>query len=390
MVNSPGSWRDPKNLLLLTFTLVACFVAGELLLRQLPLTDRLGFQQVPDVAERITDVGPRQPGRVRILGVGDSFTVFRDQQGRNYLRFAAAFANANGQAVDVVNLGEAGTGLDAYARNLLRFGDAVSPDTLVIGLYFGDDLVPHRGPTVRARFTSGDLLQPDEVSGSHALWSDVKDFFKQSVLISFVYRRLKVYVPALRSGHFDIALGYLAQRTGVPPDEVRRRLAKVDPEMIDLARADAINGWDLAHAICEPRYYADTYTLPEGSANREKLGERLDDLSFIIAQARRRGIEPAVVFLHPGIVVAERYREYYRKLGYVLPPLTRSEYLIIDAVAQHLDGLNVPYLDSLPLLRASNTDDYIPNDIHINSSGQEIVGRALFRLLEDRGLLGGN
>lgn len=358
------------------------------MLRQLPLTDRLGFQQVADVAERAEAAGPPRPGLVRVLGIGDSFTVFRDLQGKNYLRIAAALADPKGETVGVVNLAEAGVGLDAYARNLIRFADTLKPDVLVLGLYFGDDLLPHGRKSVRERYAEGNLLEPDNRPGEPGFIHGLKAVAKKSVLLNYVYRQAKVHIPALRSNYFDTALEYLAGQSQISVAEARSRLASVDPELVDLARADAINGWDLAFAICYPRLYIDTYTLPDESRSREKLGERLDDLSFIIEEARNRGIKPVVVFLHPGIVVAERYRNYFRKLGYVMPPMDRGRYKMIDAVSTHLDTLNVPYLDSLPLLRASNADDYIPNDIHLNSDGQAIVGQALFKLLEDEGLLG--
>lgn len=390
MTVSPSSWRDPKNLVLLAVVLAACIGAGEFILRQLPLTDRLGFQQVADVTERAAAAQPRQSGKVRILGIGDSFTVFRDLQGQNYLRIAATLAEAEGKQVDVVNLGEAGVGLDAYARNLLRFADAVDPDILVIGLYFGDDLLPHGRKSVRERYAEGNLLEPDNRPGESGFLHDLKAFAKNSILLNYVYRLAKVHIPALRSNYFDTALGYLAGQSQISVAEARSRLANVDPELVDLARADAINGWDLAFAICQPRLYFDTYTLPDGSKSRLKLGERLDDLSFIISEARSRGIKPVVVYLHPGIVVAERYRTYFQKLGYVMPPMDRGQYKIIGEVSALLDTLGVPYTDSLPLLRASTTNDYIPNDIHINSKGQSIVGEALFQLLDQSGLLGGS
>lgn len=390
MTVSPGSWRDPKNLLLLAVVLAACIGVGEFTLRQLPLTDRLGFQQVADVAERAAAAGPREPGQVRILGIGDSFTVFRDAQGKNYLRIAASLAADKGKTISVVNLGEAGVGLDAYARNLIRFADTVKPDVVVIGLYFGDDLLPHGRKSVRERYAEGNLLQPDIRPGETGILHDLKSIAKKSILLNYVYRQAKVYIPALRSNYFEIAFGYLAKQSGLTVAEARSRMAEVDPELVDLARADAINGWDLAFAICMPRLYLDTYTLPEDSKSRLKLDERLDDLSFIIAEARKSGIKPVVVYLHPGIVVAARYRTYFRKLGYAMPPMDVERYKIIDQVSAHLNALGVPHLDSLPLLRASTTDDYIPNDIHLNSKGQSIVGGALFQMLDQSGLLDGS
>jgi hypothetical protein len=93
----------------------------------------------------------------------------------------------------------------------------------------------------------------------------------------------KTYVPALRSRFFGQTIRHLQAKTGMDDAYVARRLSEADPTLVDAARADGINGWDLAFAIFDP----------------------------LIIAARAHNAKVAVVLLPPPVWVAERYWGYF-------------------------------------------------------------------------------
>ena len=69
---------DGRSVILLIFIVITCFFAGEFALRNMEVTDRLGFVRLPSAQDRSLIAGKVSPGQVRVVGIGDSFTVFRD------------------------------------------------------------------------------------------------------------------------------------------------------------------------------------------------------------------------------------------------------------------------------------------------------------------------
>ena len=324
---------------------------------------------------------------MRIVGLGDSFTVFRDGQGRNYLRYAESLARRAGFPARVVNLAQSGFGIADYFDVFESYGAALGADVAVFGLYLGNDIFPSDGPTLRVRYREERLRSTPTKAMEAGQWS-LRRLAKQSVLANYVYRRLKAYVPALHSGFFDEIVARLQREIGRDDIYVAQRLRRADPRLVDMARADIINGWDLAGAIFFPRRYLDLYEQTPGSPAVEATDGFLDDLDYLIAFCRQREIVPVMVLLHPGFVVAQRYRTYFERLDYLLPRLDTKPYAIEVRLHRFLDERAVIHLDSLAVLREANGEIYIPNDIHLNSVGQEAVGRALFRRLESQGLIG--
>ena len=91
---------------------------------------------VPSVSVRVAKTGVANPGTTRILVLGDSMTELRDKYGESYVRIAE-------QMLTQRRGGESSRGetdLPSYLSNLLRFGERLRPDLILIGLYLGNDL----------------------------------------------------------------------------------------------------------------------------------------------------------------------------------------------------------------------------------------------------------
>jgi lysophospholipase L1-like esterase len=367
------------ELALVAVSLTIGLLLMELAVRYLPLGDKMGWSMVPSVPERVAEIGVAAPGKVRILVLGDSMTEWRDNTGESYVRIAERILSSS---IQVVNLAEGGTDLPSYLGNLLRFGEQLRPDLILIGLYLGNDLIPSTPPLETASIQSALKALP---ASSQEL--TLTRLAKRSVLLNYLFRLGKIYVPALRSGSFEQTVRHLQAKTGTDDAYVARRLSQADPALVDAARADAINGWDLAFAMFDPDYYGDLAAADSSTSKGKEVERALGDLRTLISAARAQNAKVAVVLLPPPVWVAERYRPYFKRLGYgELGPLS-GPVPLVERVKAYLSSEGVPALDVLPALRAEADSTYLENDVHPNRRGHEVVGRELASFLVREGLL---
>jgi lysophospholipase L1-like esterase len=360
------------ELALLAVSLIVGFLLTELAIRYLPLGDKMGWSMVPSVSERVAKTGIATPGKARILVLGDSMTEWRDNTGESYVRIAERKLST----IEVVNLAEAGTDLPSYLSNLLRFGKRLRPDLILIGLYLGNDLIPSTPPldSAEIRFALEALPSPSQ----ELMLTRIA---KRSVLLNYVFRLGKMYVPALRSGSFEQMIRHLQTKTGMDDAYVTRRLSEADPTLVDAARADAINGWDLAFAIFDPDYYSDLAAADSSTSKGKEVERGLGDLRTLIIAARTQNAKVAVVLLPPPVWVAERYWFYFKRLGYRELGPSSGPVPLVERVKAFLSAEGVPALDVLPALRADAQSTYLENDIHLNRRGHEVVARELASFL---------
>jgi len=74
------------NLILVIISVLSSLLVGEFFLRSSHLADTLGWTRNETVQERIARINKKLPNEFRILGLGDSFSDYRDSDGMNYLR----------------------------------------------------------------------------------------------------------------------------------------------------------------------------------------------------------------------------------------------------------------------------------------------------------------
>jgi hypothetical protein len=371
--NKGFAWADA--LLLLASTAVA-LVIMEFAIRHLPWSDQMGWSMVPRVSERVAQVAAKKDAKSRILVLGDSVTEWRDNTGAPYVRVAERQL----ADVEMVNLGEGGTGLSEYFMNLLRFGPQLRPEVVLIGIYLGNDLVPSIPPLNTIEVST----LPPAPKAPVNTW---KDWAKQSVLLNYLFRIGKLHFQLLRSGFLEEAIDRLKAQTGKDDAFVASRLAAADPDLVDAARADAINVWDLATAIFYPDYYASLATAAPESVRGAEVELALRDISALITTARQQNARVAIVLLPPPVWVGERYLNYFRRLGYGDCGPTDGPVPVIERVKAHLASNGVPVLDVLPALRAEKERTYLKNDVHLDRHGHEVVGIELARFLVSEGLV---
>jgi hypothetical protein len=357
------------SLALLFSVLIAGFAAMEWLVRRLPAAERLGWNLVQPVAQRVERFAAKGQTH-RIVVVGDSFAEWMEQSGGNFARIAESALRRQGRAVEMLNMGEAGSGLADYYRNLVTHGPDLKPDTVIIAVYLGNDLSPFPGGLPAPDQLHIRLPQPNVQRG----W---RDLLKRSVLLNLVYRQAKLHIPWVQSGFTAHVVDYSRSLAGKDQAFVAERLARVDPHLLQDANADAINGWDLATALFRPDYYdalakADTSTA-EGAAARAAL----TDLRDLYRYARSLGAKPVLVLIPPSPWVDSRYHDYFQRLGYGRLGLVDGVPPIVGEIIAMARGDGVAVLDLLPVLRASDQPAYLERDIHFNSHGQKLAGQAL-------------
>jgi hypothetical protein len=98
-------------------------------------------------------------------------------------------------------------------------------------------------------------------------------------------------------------------------------------------------------------------------------------------------MKPIIILLHPGIIVGEKYHEYYRRLRVTLPDVNSNTTPLTNLMKKFLKQKKTFSVDLLAALRLEKDNLYIPNDNHLNSNGQRVVGRVLFDLLKQNNLL---
>jgi lysophospholipase L1-like esterase len=360
------------NWILLLVVLLLCFAVMEAIFRVSSLGDRLGWAAVSTVPERVRQTPPKTPDDFRIMGLGDSFTIYRDGQGKNYLRIMEKLANQSGQSVEVVNLGRPGMGLDFYEGVARKYLDVLKPDLITVGLYLGDDIPATVVPP-----------QPINDTSFISLKEKIKN---QSKLLNYSYRLLKQVLPVLQSGHYAEILSAAQKKHNISNQTLASRLKEIDINIIDLAQSDAINPWDLVNGLILPNHYYDLITQNPNSASSKHIDALITTLKRFDDFAQKRGVPVVFITIPIRLQVSEKDQAYFKKLGLktgkVLIGNTPLKKKIADKMSQN--GLN--HFDMLPALMDEESDLFIPLDTHLNNAGQVVAGTHLYHYLKKQNI----
>jgi lysophospholipase L1-like esterase len=119
---------------------------------------------------RGAEVGPREPGTLRVLVLGDSFVFgVGAQDGETCPARLQEVLRSRGVRAEVLNGGAPGYGVPDEAAWYERWGKPLDPDAVLVTVFIGNDLqdaVP--GPKPMA--VDGALVMPGERSGSLSRW----------------------------------------------------------------------------------------------------------------------------------------------------------------------------------------------------------------------------
>jgi hypothetical protein len=376
--------RAVANAAVVVVSLAIAFAGAEFAFRALPAAERFGWNEPIALAERVAGLPAKRPGEIRVLALADSFGVFLDRQGGNFLNVAERLARAAGADVRVVNLSVAGTGLRTYVDSAERHGPAVSPDVMLVGIYLGNDIGDYE---VAVRLGESPAGGPAaEAEGTfHALELWLK---RHSLLLNAVFRLGKLRIPALRGDTFDRVLAWAGKIYAVPAEEIARRLERVNPETVRLARADALNPWLLAYGIVHPAYYEELFDLPAGTSITSAFELFLRDIDVLAERARTLGAEPVFALIPVRLQVDPDSHSWYAGLGYQVDNSMAGATVLARRLTDALSSRGVKYIDLAPALRKVEAEIFLEGDDHLNARGNVVAGQALFDGLACAGLLG--
>lgn len=339
-----------------------------------------GWRSVPPLEQRVATIPPKASGRLRMLALGDSFTEYRDGTGENWARLLATEARHDGVDIELWNLGQAGTSVPHYLKNLRSYGRALSPDIVAVGLYLGND--PFEYELEREKKHRGLPPDPVQTIGRRpaGLLTSLRSRSRLVAALNALQKQLAARAGS-RNTTFDANLRHAAEIYGLGPHVVDERVAAGNAEMLRLARADAINGWDLAFGLLRPGRYVEQILLPEGSPTLQAFEDMEQDLDALDAECRAVARHCLYVVIPCSLQVHPRYFAYYESLGFQTDARTVGESPLLRRTREYFETRGRLAVDPLPELRAAATEPYLPMDTHLSVDGQQIVGRAAWERL---------
>jgi lysophospholipase L1-like esterase len=116
------------------------------------------------------EIGPKAPGTLRVLALGDSFTFgVGAKEGQTFPARLQSLLRGGGRPAEVLNAGAPGFGVPDEAAWFRRWGRPLAPDLILITVFVGNDL-QDAAPGPKPMAVDGALVMPGERSGSLSRW----------------------------------------------------------------------------------------------------------------------------------------------------------------------------------------------------------------------------
>lgn len=366
-----GFWgRMGGNLILILVVVMVCAVGLEFACRVLPVSDSMGWNRSRPLAERAKRFEATSP--VKLVALGDSFAEWRAGEGVNM--FDLLQQDLSDQGCKILNLGQAGTDVIDYLEAYRRYVN-FTPDAIIICLTLGNDVYDY----------SEKIHVKEAGSGSEAPPAGFKLFIKKhSVVLNFLFRLSKQYVPIMQAGSFDQNVKTLQKKAGLTDAQVQGRLARLDPKIIKLARSDAVNPWVPAIGAISPEFYKELFS----ESSQKGRAEAEDTLRIIRDFYSAQKVNNFLVLLLPeSLQVSEQYDDFFKRCGYDLDnfPLPERRGLI-RYLQRRLGDFGIRSLDATPAL-AKVYPAYIPLDTHPNSQGHKAIAEAMAQFIRKQFIL---
>jgi lysophospholipase L1-like esterase len=366
-----GFWRRMGgNLILILGVGMLCAVGLEFACRVLPVSDSMGWNRALPLAERAKRF--EAPSPLKIVALGDSFAEWRAGEGVNM--FDLLQKDLSDQGCKILNLGQAGTDVIDYLEAYRRYVN-FTPDAIIMCLTLGNDVYDY----------SKKIHVKEAESGSEAPQAGIKLFIKKhSVVLNFLFRLSKQYVPIMQAGSFDQDVKTLQQKAGLTDAQVQGRLAKLDPKIIKLARSDAVNPWVPAIGAISPEFYKELFS----ESSQKGRAEAEDTLRIIRDFCSAQKVNNFLVLLLPeSLQVSEQYDDFFKRCGYDLDNFPLQERRgLIRYLQSRLGDFGIMSLDTTPALEKVYPA-YIPLDTHPNSQGHKAIAEAMAQFIRKQFIL---
>jgi len=116
------------------------------------------------------EIGPKAPGTLRVLALGDSFTFgVGAKEAQTFPARLQSLLRGGGRPAEVLNAGAPGFGVPDEAAWFRQWGRPLAPDLILITVFVGNDL-QDAAPGPKPLAVDGALVLPGEKTGSLSRW----------------------------------------------------------------------------------------------------------------------------------------------------------------------------------------------------------------------------
>ena len=371
------------------------------------VTNALGFRD-PRVP------GPKAPGLVRVVAVGDSFTQgYGVAEEEAYPRRLEALLGAADPAhrFEVVNLGVPGTNPRDYAGNLRDVGLSYEPDVVLIAVGANDV------NDVRVQPRSGSQFGWERLSEARRAVLQPQPAWRGlprrvwPVLYPIAHARLGALLgdgpapahagegkknaeassdasqanPELDARWQEVLLAFAdayGRRAEVAamlpelPAERRDRLRRVISGETSIATEEGEEAYWSLLSLAQPDLMSESVLLP---SSYDDAWERTSaQLQSAIRRARGSGARVVMTYVPDQHQVTTRGQAILNERGFRWDPRTLTDTTFVDRLRALAAAEQVPFVDLLAGFRAHRDEAlYFPRDGHWTPAGNELAARLL-------------
>jgi len=355
------------NGFLLLTSISAVLGISEFIVRQLPVSHRLGCVATPSVQERF-DKFKKGTNKVIVI-LGDSFAVWHTGTGRNMFDYVKN--DLLREDYTVLNLASPGADVNGYISTYEKFV-SFKPDCIIMCLYLGDDVYIYETPN-RVRKVDPYYLKAQEFK---------RLLKRHSILLNLIFRVLKQKISFLRSDFFERIIEQLQEDYQVSDAYIESRIGLIDQDVLEKAKSDVINPYILANGVIVPDHYKTGFGM-ESEASHLAVKSTVELIHKLYTESQVNKF--FVVLLPESLQVSKSYDDFYLKCGFNLNnfPLEKRRKIIEDLkIKFNKIGINV--IDLIPgLAKESKASVYFSDDIHLNTLGHKIAGNTIINAIQD-------
>lgn len=314
----------------------------------------------------------------RILFIGDSFTEGFGVNEED--RFSNQVATALGDNYEVINVGQLATNPDVYFDNLLKFGIALKPDLIVMGVFLGNDFQGGRGlPPPDPTKLSTDVTTPPSFASSFSSLSYLRALAQQ---VRSGKKTLVKNVNFVGKNYWDLYFNekidkdHFSRMFKISNEKLDEITKGFNPKIVEAVLSGRLHPGMFGEAVNNqlhieepnPYYldsdYATTYEYLKAS---NKLAEE-NGAKFLVL------IIPNVNQVHP-----DEYKKVFENdfLITKVPERFRQVDEFHSRLSADLSQDKIQLIDSTEQLRKSTELTYYLYDNHMNRVGHRLIGDLL-------------
>jgi lysophospholipase L1-like esterase len=319
----------------------------------------------------------RATGR-RILAIGDSFTYgWGVEGGQSWPKVLESRLRADGQDVEIANLGKPGASPQNYAEIAEKATPLFKPDLIIIAVLQGDDLAQMEQSIQPA--SSAENKKPREPNAVRRGLQTMAAWLYPH-FISLLNDRVKP-APSLDYQWKEDARLFLA---GMTP-EGRARYESLDAQIKDAFINGELNPGLVYLSIIKPDYFLQTLDV-NSTKVKALVSEMSKQLARIKSIALKNNAEVIVISVPYGVYVDPRSFKSRQRLGFSVVPEMLTTSAEDDAIRSASQMAGIQFYEVTSEFRQASIDTamFFDLDGHFNPAGHKLFADALATIIEKR------